>query len=65
MEISERKRLEEILLRFKEGIPIEEEILTSNYIEALRLLYMHTKGNQISYGEFVYLFNKLKEKKVE
>jgi hypothetical protein len=65
MELSEKRRLEEILHRYKDGIPIEEEILTAPYAESLRLLYTNIKGNQVSYGEFVYLFNKLKEKKVE
>jgi hypothetical protein len=57
----ERKRLNEILLRYKEGVPLEEKIVDVNFIEATRLLYNAVKENELSYGEFVYLLNKVKK----
>lgn len=57
----ERKKLNEILLRYKEGVPLEEQLDTVGFVEAARLLYNAVKDKALSYGEFVYLLNKLKK----
>ena len=61
MDPEERKKLNEILFRLKEGVPLEEKLDVVCFVEASRLLYNAVKENELSYAEFVYLMNKVKK----